>query len=334
MDTLQNSLKGYGSVYSFAAIVGAIIAGYVLVMFGVPVFFPYTTYNYSIGDPLKVKKLSIPLTIGSCNFSGMAKEINTSNPYRSDFLYMPDSNNQKHGAEFSYTFWLKMTSSTLRNSGKIIFHRGIYNNRYDNEVSKGRVEGHPDNVESDKAYDLLVKCPLVRFGSSDAGETSMTLEVMFNTMKNPHNTIRLESKVFDSIRSTLNNPKWTLVTMTFRDYARDVKEGRRTNGVEVQVFLNDSLVKVHVVEDDAIKLNRGDINITPNRTGKEDSNSYFSNLTYYNYALGINDVTDVYNARANTGGCNYPLLRDQSMMGLALKNQYYRLSLHQQLRQI
>ena len=48
MDTLQNSLKGYGSVYSFAAIVGAIIAGYVLVMFGVPVFFPYTTYNYNL----------------------------------------------------------------------------------------------------------------------------------------------------------------------------------------------------------------------------------------------------------------------------------------------
>lgn len=315
-------------VYPAAAVLGAIVLGYVLMSIGVPFFFPNVTYNNSITSTLKVKRLAVPLTMGACSFGGVSKEINTSNPYRSDFLYMPNSNNQKNGVEFSYTFWLKLTSSTLRNSGKVIFTRGIYSNRYDNMLSKGKVLGH----ERDD-LDTLVKCPLVRFGAARAGDTGIALEIMFNTLKEPHNSVRLDEKVFDALRSTKTNPKWTLITLTFRDFERDVKKNRLTNGVELQVFMNDSLVKTHIVENDAIKLNQGDLIITPNR-GQDDSESYFSNLTYYNYALGIKDVIDIFNGRASTGACNYPLLSDMGHLGLNMKNQYYRLSLHQQLRQV
>lgn len=329
MDTLQKSLKPYeGNLFSFAAFISAMIVGYSIVAFGVPAFFPNTSFNDMIASPLKVKNLSIPLTIGSCSFSSGGKEINTSNPYRGDFLYMPNSNNQKDGAEFSYSFWLKLTSSNLRNSGKVIFTRGVYSNRYNNSLSPGRIEGHEDDTE------LLVKCPLVRFGASQAGETAMTLEVLFNTVKEPHNTVRLDSKVFDTIRSTTKNPKWSLVCISFRDFTRNVALGRNTNGVEVQVYLNDALVKTHVIENDAIKLNQGDVLIMPNRTGHEDSESDFSNLTYHNFALDMNDVTKLFEGRANEGGCNYPILKDTGTLGLSMKNQYYRLSLHQQLRQI
>lgn len=304
------------------AVAGAIVSAF-LTSIVVPGFFPNVTIIKKAKDELNITKTRVPITYGMCNFAGTSIEINTSNPARTDFVYFPDSNNFKGGAQFSYTFWLKLTSSKLNNSGKIIFMRGIYSSKYDTSVAKGRVENHPNESE------ILVKCPLVRFAKEQTDNFRPCLDIEFNTLKNPHNVVKLEQSVFDLLQSTAENSKWYLVSLVFQDYI-DFTNSER--GVQVQVFLNDSLVRTETIKNDSIKINHGDVILTPTKDST-DSESYYSNLIYYNYALDIIEIQNIFLGRAKLGGCN--TAKDMSVVDLSMqkKKEYHELSLYNQLRQ-
>jgi hypothetical protein len=296
---------------------GALAIGMTITNYVVPWFFPTVTRHKKIDNVLEVKRIKVPITTGMCNLAGTFTQINASNPFTTGFMYLPDSNNAKGGAQFSYTFWLKLTSNKLSNSGKVIFMRGLYND-------KGRVEGHPDED------DLLVKCPLVKFSDSVSGRGVLPyLDVEFNTLKNPHNSIVLDEEVFSLVQSSENNPMWYLVSLVFQDY---VDFTNREHGVQVQVFLNDSLVKTEVIKDDSIKLNHGDFYLTPTNN-VSDPDSHYGNLTYYNYALDIMEVQDIFLGRASQRSCNTSVSQANST-GFSTKYQYNRLSLYNQLGQI
>lgn len=304
------------------AAAGALASAFLTSMV-VPLFFPNVTIIKKTKDELNTRKVKIPITYGTCNFAASSVEINTSNPSRTDYVYLPDSNNLKGGAQFSYTFWLKLTSSKLNNSGKIIFMRGIHSSKYDTSLSKGRVEGHSDNSET------LVKCPLVRFANDRSNNLRPCLDIEFNTLKNPHNVVKLDQGVFDLLQSSAENSKWYLVSLVFQDYIDFTNQER---GVQIQIFLNDTLVRTETVKNDSIKINHGDILLTPTKDST-DSESYYNNLIYYNYALDIIEIQNIFLARANQEGCS--TAKDKSFVDLSMqtKKEYNRLSLYNQLRQ-
>ena len=89
----------------------AIIINYISLRYLVPFLFP-EVYKYAkFKNKLLTEKVSIPLVKGACSFTSAETEVNTSNPEKSEYVYLPDSNNLKGGAQFSYSFWLKLNGT-------------------------------------------------------------------------------------------------------------------------------------------------------------------------------------------------------------------------------
>ena len=265
-------------------IVGIIIA-YVMNTYGMAVIFPKLyKYKNQARKALNVPKMSVPLTMGVCNFDSSTIEINTSNPRKSAFVELPHSNNLKGGTQFSYTFWLDTKSyNSVDLNDRTIFMRGI--NKLDYNVSRSIP---------------LITCPLVKFGpylepakstsSSDANRHPY-LEVYFNTLKNPHAKISLNQSVFDFTRSTSQNPRWFLITLVFQDF---VDFNNTERGIQVQSYINDNLVYTDVIKNDSLKVNKGDFFITPSTREIENTNSFYADITYHNYALNVNEIDQIW----------------------------------------
>lgn len=275
-----------GFVYG---IVGIVIS-YLLITYGIMLLFPklheYEKATSRMENTLNVNKMSAPLSIGVCNFDSSTIQLNTSNPRTAGFVHLPQSNNLKGGAQFSYSFWLDTKSYNMYDlSDRVIFMRGVHDKKY-SEFSSSLP---------------FVACPLVKFGPSIGqantdkfGNRSPYLEVIFNTTKNPHSRIGLNQAVFDMTRSTNMNPRWFLITITLKDY---VDFRNYEHGIQVQSFINDNLVYTDVIKNDSLKLNNSDFYITPNDASMQvkNINSMYADITYYNYALSINEIESIYN---------------------------------------
>ena len=206
--------------------------------------------------------------------------MNTSNPRKSAYIYLPQSNNLKGGAQFSYSFWLDIKSYNNTDlSNRVIFMRGINKlmESYDNSLP-------------------FVACPLVKFGNLTAADSetfdNSYLEVYFNTLKNPRAKVEFNQSVFEFTRSTNQNPRWFLITIVFQDY---VDFNRAEKGIQVQSFINNNLVYTDIIKNDSLKVNNGDFYITPTITPIESTNSFYADITYHNYALDVIDIEKLYN---------------------------------------
>lgn len=280
-----------------AGVIGIII-NYVVINYGIPLAFPSVYTFNSFRNKLDVSKVAIPLTIGSCNFDTSSMTLNTSNPYKDGFVFMPNSNNLKGGSQFSYTFWLDIKSSYMQHLNNInIFMRGNKN------VKKGLYQ-----TSSNKNAMPLVACPLVKFASNmnrhggdhGHGEENRPhrgnfLEIIFNTMKNPYNKVVIDEDIYKFITSSNSNPKWFMITITFQDY---VDFSNAEKGIQIQNFINDNLVSTKVVKNDTLKTNNGNVFLTPSFTDNEaqevEGESFYSDLTYFNYALDIIEIENIY----------------------------------------
>lgn len=273
-------------------IIGTIIS-YIIINFYVPWIFPESTMHKKMQNRLFVDKVSIPITKGRCNFNSSISEINTSNVFKDEYLYLPDSNNIKGGSQFSFSFWLNMAPGYKNNlADKIIFYRGLYLKEKsffpDTEVRTLRQNDSPH-----------VKCPLVKFSSLTDETRNLSLVIQFNTFKEITKTINLEEEVFSLIQSSSSNPRWYLITLSFQDY---IDFTNFEKGIQFQAFINDSLVKTSNFKDDSLKVNHGNLIITPDDT-KMDINSSYADLTYHNYALDIIEVQKLFNKGINNEKC-------------------------------
>lgn len=281
--------------YSLLAGVIGIIINYVVINYGIPIAFPSVYTFNSMKNKLEVSKVAVPLTIGSCNFDLSAITLNTSNPYKDGFVFMPNSNNLKGGSQFSYTFWLDIKSGYANHLNDInIFMRGNKN------VKKGLY----DKTTSKNTFPL-VTCPLVKFSSNlnknaqDPHSNQATrggfLEIIFNTMKNPYNKVVIDEDVYKYITSSNSNPKWFMITITFQDY---IDFSNAEKGIQIQNFINDNLVSTKVIKNDTLKTNNGNVFLTPSfgddETQEVDGESFYSDLTYFNYALDIIEIENIY----------------------------------------
>lgn len=285
--------------YSLLAGVIGIIINYTVINYGIPMVFPSVYSFNSIKHKLDVSKVAVPLTIGSCNFDSSTLALNTSNPYKDGFIFMPNSNNLKGGSQFSYTFWLDIKSGYAKHLNNVnIFMRGNKN------IKTGVL--NIDQTTSQKNTIPLVVCPLVKFSKFEGSDDRVNfLEIFFNTLKNPHNKIVINEDVYKFITSSNSNPKWFLVTITFQDY---VDFSNAEKGIQIQNYINDNLVSTKILKNDTLKTNNGNVFLTPNFTEEDtqiEGESFYSDLTYFNYALDIIEIENIYKRGINdaSGQC-------------------------------
>lgn len=259
-----------------------ITISYIVLTYGMQKLFPKLHMYKSLQarELLSIQKTSTPLTIGMCNFDSSTIELNTSNPRKTAFIYLPQSNNLKGGTQFSYSFWLDIKSYNNRDlSNRIIFMRGI------NKL----MQGYDNNLP-------FIACPLVKFGDLSAADSESIdntyLEVYFNTLKNPRAKVEFNQSVFEFTRSTNQNPRWFLITLVFQDY---VDFNRAEKGIQIQSYINNNLVYTDIVKNDSLKVNNGDFYITPSVTPIESTNSFYADITYHNFALDVVQIEKIYN---------------------------------------
>jgi hypothetical protein len=282
-------------------LVGVII-NFIILKFGMKMMFPIVYRFKDMQDILSIPKHSVVLKNGACLLSTPKTIINASNPDNTGFIWLPDSNNLKGGAQFSYTFWIDLkANSTLVD--KILFLRG--------------------SLKKDIDGSYITKCPLVKITNSEYPK----FNIEFNTMNKMNNMISLDEDVFKMIQSGSSGSRWFLISITFQDYI-DFKNSE--HGIQCQIMINDNLVKTVVFKDDALKINNGDVIITPDDEDI-DSNSSYADLTYHNYALDIFDVQSIHNKGVSD---LYSCTDAKSLMTEDMQRLYQRLSTYNHLRQI
>jgi hypothetical protein len=246
-----------------------------------------------IEDPTKsVKQPIFSGWIDTKSFSD--KSYTTYNMFAKNYRKLPRSVNKTGGAQFSYSVWVKFKDFSDKNlANKVLFVHGDKSKYpYSVTASYNGKKGETRNLT-----DYLIKCPLVRFGNN-AGE----LIIEYNTTKNVSESVRVIHKDNDKNETIRRNlfsiipGKWTLFTFVFRD---DKRYDSPEDGVELQFYLNDVMYTRHT-SIGGLRLNKGDIHILPNTTNDPISEGYMCDLTYYNYALNMNDVKDILKRGVNT----------------------------------
>lgn len=241
------------------------------------------------------KKESIKLLDGICDF-GSSNMINTSNNLKQNYVDMPPSVNKEGGTEFSYTFWLKLDEDFKKKGDVILFTKGTNPSQpLTKDFSKVFDKNNNEVTEVEK----LTVCPMVKLNDSK-------LMVRFNTSRKIHNEIDFDisgSEFENIILSTSNNPRWFLFTIAFKEGDFETDYGLRTKGVIADLYINEQHVKNKFIENDSIKLNKGNIYIFPDLNNGING-CQIGNLNYYNWNLKPEEVNGVFISGPNTkGGC-------------------------------
>lgn len=240
----------------------------------------------------------------------------TVNPNSQNYVMLDRSYNRKGGAQFSYSIWVQIRDTSSIN-GQTLFMRGdpsLYN--WTKKVG---------DTAATSATDVLIKSPRVRFGSSfDEG-----LVVEFNTIQDPQggsivikpnpNPIPVAGQspasltTFDETMRqniwNLTRDRWAMLTFTFED---GVAINEFENGIIFRFYLNDVLYKTQGVQG-ALRQNVGDVYLLPainNDPGIQNNpnqkgytvgqgpgaiaNTTIGNLSYFNYALGLAEVSALF----------------------------------------
>ena len=241
------------------------------------------------------KKESIVLVDGACAF-GSSNTINTSNSFQRNYVDMPPSVNKEGGTEFSYTFWVRL-DNTIGTNEFILFTKGT--NPKPNSIG-AKFSKVVDKSGKDVDVEKLLKCPMVKI-SKDA------LTVSFNTSRKIHNEVVFDINnisLKNLMLSSSTNPRWYLFTIAFREGDFETEYGMKTKGVIVDLFVNEQHVKNKFIENDTIKLNKGNMYIFPD-SNSGASGCQIGNIYYYNWNLTAEDVIGVFSSGPNTkGGCS------------------------------
>jgi hypothetical protein len=279
----------------------------------------------------------VPIIEGVLPFSESEIVISTSNAFASQYVKLPRSNNLEGGAQFSYSFWINREDTRSDNvAEKVIFLRGLTQKMKvmtPGDIVANNIPGTSTMIVGDNMYsvanseedslELMVKCPLVRFGK-DVHE----LVIEFNSLQQYKHSIPLSLALLEN---SVNN--WVMVTITFED---TVDMYGNAKGVMFRAYINDTEAVSGTVSSDALRINSGPIYVMPSLNSTDNSDSRqtlkgsVADITYFNYALGQDEVKDLYMRGFNSGTYKTPSDRKAS----ALKSKYYRLSLSSELEQI
>lgn len=181
--------------------------------------------------------------------------------------------NRRGGAQFTYSFWMKVDDVSQANvKDKVLLLRGV--NKHSHWTKQATDAG---TVPQEG---VLVKCPLIRFG-----DTYDSLVVEFNTVHDPSARVAITRQPASSGDTTLRSnllmltaKKWALHTFVFEDH---VPISDFEDGVAVRYYLNDTLYHAGYVASTMVQ-NHGDLYLMPGAS--YISECTIGDLTYHNHA--------------------------------------------------
>ena len=261
-------------LFTSLQVVIALLVVYILGVFAMKIM----TKEDIIMDPTKLT--ITPIFTGWIETNGFInKQFNTFNRFAKNFRNLPHSMNRYGGAQFSYSLWIKLNNTSAENvADKILFLHG------DPKMYKYRVY---TNEGSKTLTDYITKCPLVKFGNSVDD-----IKVQFNTTNDisATSTISRIPNADETVRHNIVSlipGKWAFFTFVFED---DKRYNEFEDGVIFRFYINDILYHTERYKG-AIRLNKGHLHILPTGSIKD---GYLADLTYYNYALNINEIRTLY----------------------------------------
>ena len=209
--------------------------------------------------------------------------IDTFNPTSKSYASLPRSINRYGGAQFTYQFWMLATSPDT--GYKDILLRGDANPY--SLMSVNNITQETTSTEGP-----VIKCPRIRFNGS-----YKSLAIEMNTIGDPMPPTIILGVDASSGTSTAANTKlmtstlnfWVLYTFVFRD---NVQVNDFENGIEVQFYINDLLYSTNKMLG-TLKQNNGNLYLFPSGAIAGCS---IGDLTYYNSAQEVADITKVYTA--------------------------------------
>jgi hypothetical protein len=264
---------------------------------------------------------------------------NTSDEKDPSYRKMELSINQRAGAEFSYNFWIYKKHSLKNKTVLDSTDPNIHNLNDLILFVKGSKKPIPfKNICGETKTDFLVKCPLVKF-EQDLDVLTVevnTNEVPEGVGEGSPNTCKDTSTQF-SVRNGhklsvqgFNGQnyveKWFMLTIVLQDttptdplpFRNNVKCLIYVNGVlHFDKYIEARLANMISDRSTAIRQNRGNLYLAPVITAETGSEKgtmsfntqpqksgnieklYMADLTYYNYALGKDEVHALYKAGFN-----------------------------------
>jgi hypothetical protein len=228
------------------------------------------------------------------------REFNTVNAFSTNFVKIPRSVNTHGGAQFTYSFWIKINEaddSYFRNlpimikGDKSLYNISLYpyNDPNGNTVAVKRLPS-----------DAYIRCPLIKFGSS-----WRHLVVQFNTTNTPLTQVDIKMNPESGSTNRRNllsllPINWYMMTFVFEDNfsVSDASE----NGIKFSFYLNDTLYQsVNASTDmglrnNTLRQNDGSLHLFPNPQFVNGDFMNVGNMCYYNYALRPEEVRRNFNA--------------------------------------
>lgn len=298
----------------------------------------YFVFNREVIDALRETKdikRKIPIFEGIKNLKINKNEIyNTSDPSHPTYRKLDLAINQRAGAEFSYNFWIYKESSLTGNVNVGGTDKSLNTNNDLILFVKGSKNiFNFKNICNQSISNYLVKCPLVKF---EQNLDVLTVEI--NNDENPNsvgegsaNTCNDPSVQFDSknahkisikgFNASNYNKKWFMVTLVVQDTVPlDPLPGR--NNIKAQIYINgvlqfdkyleSSLANILANQSTLIRQNKGNLYLAPEKSAASGSTMgtllyengdiqqlFMADLTYYNYALGKDEISALYQGSFN-----------------------------------
>ena len=181
----------------------------------------------------------------------------------SNYIKFYESINQDGGNQYSYSFWFNKKKNNYTNTNEAIFSQG----------------GNSPRILFGDTKELVIEFITTQY----QGARSIKRKSISN-------------KLFD----ITDHDNWYMITVILKDY-RDYKRNNFESGVELSVYLNDSLLELERYEDETLKLEFSEFVILPvalqGNSGNEPGG--IADIRYFNYALTHLDIIKLYKKNFN-----------------------------------
>jgi len=226
-------------------------------------------------------KVEVPIIQGYADSSQIANTtFNTVIPFANNARSLNPSANINGGAQFTYTLWMNIGSSTAFAPNMPIFLRGDAN-KYSYNVTDTMT--HVNNAPTD----YVAMCPMLQFGTN-----LWDFVVRFNTVDNMQeqmyvSNIQSDNDLYRKNLMSLYQGKWFMLTIVFED---NMPINDFANGLIVKFYINELLYMTQTYTT-MLRQNNGNMFLFPSGPV---SQVMISNFTYFNYALGTDQIQAIY----------------------------------------
>lgn len=237
-----------------------------------------------IDDKFNINKKGKVLVLdGYADSSQLSQDlgfINTSAMQMTNYIPINPSVNLRGGAQFTYTTWFYIGTTTEDIASKCIFLKGD-KERYSYSITNNKT-GQVQNIVDRVSY-----CPMLY-----TGPNPMDFDLYFNTIHQVKEVF--EVRRLESTNTTLRHnllslfaDKWVMITFTFED---NIPINDFENGIVVKFWVNDTLYQTGYYKS-ALKQNNGNLYMFPDGTVPT---CRLCNFAYLNYCASLNEIQTLF----------------------------------------